>query len=142
MTSTHSRESLRLHLLAALIVIGVPYLALSWLLGGFSGTSVSFQSSDGHWADSEVLFKGRDYSAVRSYFEEYRAECAPEVVLQRTTPHPPWYSIEHWFNNYAEAKWSVPYSPRIPYSRPNCFPGIKPARPNNSFKPNPLRGSA
>ena len=108
------------HLIAWVLVLGLPAIGIYWFLGGFSGTSVHFQSSDGHWQDSEVLFKGRQFRHVLPLFENYRSVCAPRATLQRTTGIPPWYKIEHWFNDYSDPKWAIPYAERVPYSKAAC----------------------
>jgi hypothetical protein len=50
-----------------------------------------------------------DYIAVR--FEAYKIECdAQNATLLRITPKPPWYSPRHYYNNYEDPKWLVPYT--------------------------------
>ena len=75
------------------------------------GTNVAFQSSDGKWANREVLMKGHEFEQIAFLFEVYKIECeAPSVTLQRITPKPPWYSPRHYYNNYQEPKWLAPYA--------------------------------
>jgi hypothetical protein len=74
------------------------------------GTNVAFQSSDGKWASREVLMKGHTFEHIVFLFELYRIECnAQDSMLQRITPKPPCYSPRHYYNNYQEPKWLVPY---------------------------------
>ena len=74
-----------------------------------NGTDLAFQSSDGEWADSEIQFKGRNFKSITFFFHLYKEKCnKPDVVLQRLTPKPEWYEIEHWFNDYNEPKWKIP----------------------------------
>ncbi len=105
-------------------IIGLLVLVAAWMLGGFSGTDVRFQSSDGEWADSEILFKGRSFEMVLVRFELYRARCAPTAVLERATPEPSWWSFEHWFNNYGQPKWRVPYASPLPKTGSGYFPPV------------------
>jgi hypothetical protein len=101
-------------------LVAVVLLLAAWMSGAFNGTDVALQSSDGEWADSEVLLKGRNYEAVLVLFEVYRAKCAPAAVLQRTSGKPGWLSLDHWFNDYGSPKWRVPYAApmRKGYYRP------------------------
>jgi len=108
--------------IACMSVLAVGYLA--WLVGAFSGTNIAFQSSDGEWADSEVVFKGRDYEYIRESFEIYRANCSPTSVLQRTTLKPKWYALDHWFNDYSSPKWQVPYAPALPNAVDGYYPPV------------------
>jgi hypothetical protein len=103
-------KRLAVHTLIVLLLFG----AALWSVGFIGPTSVAFQSSDGEWEDSEVLFKGRKFEDVSPLFAEYRFRCNPAVTLQRTTPRPPWYTLEHWFNDYSEPKWLVPYAEKLP----------------------------
>jgi hypothetical protein len=83
-------------------------------LGKFSGTSgVRFQSSNGEWAHREFRPKGEDFLWVATVFEAYRVKCWPSAVLQRTTVTPTWHDWDHWFNDYSEAKWKLPFAPPI-----------------------------
>ena len=75
------------------------------------GTNVAFQSSDGKWADREVLMKGHTFEHIVFLFELYRIECnAQDAMLQRITPKPPRYSPRHYYNNYQDPKWLAPYA--------------------------------
>jgi hypothetical protein len=74
------------------------------------GTNVAYQSSDSKWANREVLMKGHEFEQIVFLFEVYKIECeAPNATLQRITPNPPWYSLRHYYNNYQDPKWLVPY---------------------------------
>ena len=104
--------------------------ALKWILGivvvgalsfwGFgiyvfesNGTDVAFQSSDGNWADNEVLFKGREFESIATLFELYKIKCnAPTATLQRVTEKPNIFTISRWFDDYGAKKWRVPLSAR------------------------------
>lgn len=73
------------------------------------GTDVAFQSSDKQWADSEVQFKGRDFNAIVAYFYLYKILCnKPNVKLERLTKKPKWYTLDNFFNNYADPKRQIP----------------------------------
>ncbi len=62
-----------------------------------NGTDVAFQSSDGNWADREVLSKGRKFEQIVVLFELYKLKCnAPNAQLQRVTRKP----LSKWFNSY------------------------------------------
>ena len=79
------------------------------------GTNVAFQSSDGDWADSEVLIKGRVFESIVVLFELYKIRCQnPDVVLQRITNEPNILSISRWFDNFNDLKWKVPYAEHHP----------------------------
>ncbi|MEW6993139.1 hypothetical protein AADZ84_02585 [Colwelliaceae bacterium MEBiC 14330] len=89
--------------LAVLIIASYIWIFFS------SGTDVKYQSSDYGWADSEMLWKGRDFDSIVFYFHLYKEKChKPNVVLQRLTDRPNWFEPEHWFNNYRDPKWQVP----------------------------------
>ena len=107
---------------AVLVLIAV--FLFVWVLGAFNGTNVAFQSSDGKWADSEVLFKDRDFEVILVSFELYRAKCSSQAQLQRTTPKPNWYEYNNWFNNYASPKWHVPYRPALQNARNGYHPPL------------------
>lgn len=110
-------ESDVLSVIFVAIIVAAPPLLFFWFIGSFNGSDVAFQSSDGQWADSEVQFKGRDFSAVAYRFEAHRIRCsAPEAMLQRITPRPSWYQWDNWFNNYSEPKWQVPYHEPYPHT--------------------------
>ena len=112
-------------LLFAIVVLA----GLVWSSWFIKGTDVAFQSSDGKWSDREVQFKGRDFKTVVTYFEGYRIKCkAPYVTMQRTTLRP---EKAHWFDNYSDAKWAVPY--QEPYS--HLVSGVYPPNePNHCSK--------
>lgn len=89
---------------AALVFIGLALLVP--LTSMFSGTSVSFQSSDGRWTDGEVLGKGRKFETVVTLFEAYKIKCnVPEVTLHRVTPKPKALMFDNLFNR--EFKFEV-----------------------------------
>ena len=111
-------------LLSIALVMAIPFVYLAWMVGTFKGTNVSFQSSDGEWADSEVLFKGREFQGIREGFETYRANCARDARLQRTTPKPKWNAFDHWFNDYSAPKWQVPYAPALPNAVRGYYPPV------------------
>lgn len=83
------------------------------LVGGYiflGNPDVTYRSSDGRWADSEIQFKGLKFERIVWSFEGYKLKCnAPSAVLKRATP-------EYWFNPFAwpsylsDRKWHVPYS--------------------------------
>ena len=98
--------------------------AALWSFGLLGPTSVSFQSSDGEWADGEVLMKGRDFEAVVVRFQLYRSKCNASALLQRTTRKPHWFTVEHWFNDYSEPKWLVPYADALPKATPGYYPPV------------------
>ncbi len=96
------------YLLSGLLLLAV--MAYFFLFYGY-GTDVTFQSSDGRWADKEAQFKKRDFDSILTGFILY-SDCAGEnVSLQRVTEKPKIYKPESWFNDYTEPKWKVPISP-------------------------------
>ena len=107
---------------SVLILIGL--FVFVWALGAFEGTNVAFQSSDGEWADSEVLYKGRDFEGILFRFELYRTKCSPQAKLQRTTPKPNWYEYNSWFNDYSSPKWYVPYRSALPNAKSDDYPNL------------------
>ncbi len=55
--------------------------------------------------------KGHMFEHIVVGFEAYKIECdAQNATLQRITPRPPWYSPRHYYNNYQNPKWLVPYA--------------------------------
>ena len=73
------------------------------------GTSVAFQTSDGEWAESEVLFKGRTFEVVVLGYEMYKIACnLPNVELQRITKKPNPLVVTWWFDDFNNEKWKVP----------------------------------
>jgi hypothetical protein len=87
------------------------------------GTNVAFQSSDGKWADREVLMKGHEFEHIVVLFEAYKIECETQnAILQRITPTPPWYSPRHYYNNYQEPKWLVPYAEAYGHTKSDRYP--------------------
>lgn len=93
-------------------------------MGAFDGTNVAFQSSDGEWADSEILFKGRDFEGILFRFELYKAKCSPYAKLQRTTQKPNWFEYDNLFNDYSSPKWNVPYAPALPNAKNGSYPPV------------------
>ena len=95
---------------AARIYLGLLALLIAWLTWkSLSTTDVNFESSDGGWADGEVIFKGRDFAIVQATFESYKARCSkPNATLLRTTEESP-YNIFQWWSYAHEPKWKVPY---------------------------------
>mgnify|MGYP001821261555 FL=1 len=87
------------------------------------GTNVAFQSSNGEWAIKEVLMKGFEFERIVFLFEAYKIECgAQNATLQRITPLPPWYSPRHYYNNYQDPKWLVPYTAAYGHTKSNRYP--------------------
>ena len=87
-------------------------LIFSPIASAFSGTSLTFQSSDGLWGDNEIQFKGRKFHTIVVMFELYKIQCnVPEVTLQRVTRKPEGFSFDGLFNDYSDPKWFVPLSP-------------------------------
>lgn len=100
-------------------IVGIGFIGLLsfWGFGIYvfesKGTDVSFQSSDGNWADNEVLFKGRTFESIAALFELYKIRCnAPNASLQRVTGKPSIFTASRWFDNYEAKKWQVPLAPR------------------------------
>jgi hypothetical protein len=97
-----------------------------WLFGD---TNIVLRSSDGKWADSEVLFKGRKFEILVWNFEAYKMRCsAPNAILLRATPER-WYNVFAWPDYLTNYKWHVPYSDAHPeigdyypaVSAKNCY---------------------
>ena len=106
--------------IASILVLVVGYRA--WVIGTFRETDVSYQSSDGEWADTERTSKGRHFDDIRWLFEKYRKNCSPSSVLQRTTKQPEWHTLAYWFNDYSLPKWQVPYAPPLPNAVGGYYP--------------------
>jgi hypothetical protein len=109
--------------LISLAVVLIAVVA-SWAFFNSKGTEVSFQSSDGEWADSEILFKGRTFNDLLVNFELYKLRCAPNVSLQRTTRQPEWYEPIWWFNDYTSPKWHVPFAEALPKTKSGYYPPV------------------
>jgi hypothetical protein len=93
-----------------------------WIVWSVGWPNVSFESSEGNWADQEVQFKARDYEAILWYFEKYKTLCGlPNATLIRTTKQN-WYNVVAWWSYWHDAKWKVPYRPplRTAYFEPAC----------------------
>ena len=96
-----------------LIITGVCVLiiTLGVATNGFQGTNVVLQSSDGEWADSEVLLKGREFNQLVVLFELYKIKCQRgSAVLQRITEKPRFVNPTSWFGDESNPKWKVPFS--------------------------------
>ncbi|HEX5056973.1 MAG TPA: hypothetical protein VFX02_10800 [Gammaproteobacteria bacterium] len=105
-----------LSVLGLIVLIAYPFIAFN-----SKGTDVAFQSSDGNWADSEVLFKGRDFDSIVIYFELYKISCnAPDAQLQRVTDKPNIFSMSWWFDDFDLPKWKVPLAMEHPESLGDC----------------------
>ncbi len=75
------------------------------------GTDLAYISSDGKWADHEILFKGRDFNGIVYFFEEYKIKCnMPNVTLERLRSKSEWYSFSSLFDKDTDIKWKVPLS--------------------------------
>ncbi|ABD81586.1 hypothetical protein [Saccharophagus degradans] len=97
-------------ILGLLSVGFIAFNALSLYVFGKPETNIRVQSSDGEWADGEVLFKGRDFEGLVFTHELYKLVCnAPSAKIERTTPKPKMYELAHWFNDYSEPKWKIPF---------------------------------
>ncbi|MCV2419414.1 hypothetical protein [Paucibacter sp. DJ2R-2] len=87
-------------ILAGLLLLG---LLFNKLLGR---VDVTFESSAGQWADSEILYKGVDFELIERRF---RAACPKtSASLVRTTAFN-WYNPFAWPSWYTDPKWRVPY---------------------------------
>ena len=102
-------------------IIGIVFVGLIgvWGFGVYlfdsQGTDVAFQSSDGNWADNEVLFKGRNFESMVFYFELYKIRCdIDNVSLQRLTKKPNIFTASRWFDDYGQKKWKVPLATHHP----------------------------
>ncbi len=94
-------------ILKSILVLAVIGIVGNWGLGIYlfdsKGTDVAFQSSDGNWADNEVLFKGRGFESMVFYFELYKIRCEVEdVSLQRVTDKPSIFKASRWFDDYSQ----------------------------------------
>lgn len=73
---------------------------------------VIFESSDGYWGDSELQFKGRDYSVIEEDFHRYKEQCTVgDVYLVRNTEKN-WVNVFAWPNYLFHEKWKAPYRPK------------------------------
>lgn len=89
------------------------------------GTNVAFQSSDGEWAGHEVLMKGLKFESILIDFEAYKIKCnAQNAMLQRITKKPSWYSPSHYYNDYQNPKWSVPYAEAYEQTKSGRYPPV------------------
>lgn len=108
--------------LAGVATVLLPLLAFLLLVQDVS-TDVSFQSSDGQWADHERPADGRGFAAVLMNFELYRLQCdAPDAELQRTTPTPRWYTLRFWLEDRSRPEWKLPYAEALPYMESGDYP--------------------
>ena len=79
------------------------------------GTDVAYQTSDGTWADNEVLFNGRNFEGIVFGYELYTIACkAPDVQLQRITEKPNFLTVSWWFDDFDAPKWKVPKADHHP----------------------------
>jgi len=126
---------LALYAVAALLATPIALL-VGWVLFVLHfGTDVAFRSSDGHWGDTEVQVKGRDFeNVIVPLFIRYRICAGPEVRLERVTRKPPIYSIDALFNNYDDPKWAVPEAARTGVAVPNGYMGTQPCRVDISWE--------
>lgn len=93
---------------ALFIALWVPML-FSPITSVFSGTRVTFQSSDGLWSHKENSFRSRQFLNTVILFEEYKIKCnVPAVMLLRVTKRPESFSVEGLFDDYSDVKWRVP----------------------------------
>ena len=119
------------NLLGAIVLL---YIVASTVIFLFftSETNVKFQSSDKEWADSEVIFKGRNFESILFYFHLYKLKCnKPNVQLQRLTDKPNWYQIEHWLNDYDDLKWQVPLGEGNANTNSGYYPKVSENHCNN-----------
>lgn len=74
-----------IYVILGLLSIGFIALnALSFYVFGKPETNIRVQSSDGEWADGEVLFKGRDFESLVFTHELYKLACnAPSATIER-----------------------------------------------------------
>lgn len=94
-----------------LIFFSISFIVLINCLFYSQGTDVAYISSDGKWADHEMLFKGRDFNQIVYFFEEYKIKCnAPDVRLERLRSKSEWYSFSSLFDKETDKKWQVPLS--------------------------------
>lgn len=101
------------HGLKGLLAVMVLWLLFVWLFWVIlicsKGTNVAYQASDGHWADYEMLHKGRDFHMIVWSYERYKMLCErPDVTLQRITEKPNVFAITRWFDDFDAPKWKVP----------------------------------
>jgi hypothetical protein len=118
----------------ALILLAVGAVAQR---SGLIGPSwVRFQSSDGEWADSTVPMKGRNFDVVLRRFQEYQRSCgAQDAQLQRITPRPKWWQVEHWLNDYDDPEWQVAYATAMPKTASGHYPPASAAHCANGGSP-------
>ena len=102
-------------------ILGVGFLGLLavWGFGIYvfesQGTDVAYQTSDGSWADNEVLFKGRNFEGIVFSYELYKIACnVPDVELQRITKKPNFFTVSRWFDDFDAPKWKVPRAKHHP----------------------------
>jgi len=105
---------------AMLVLTGCGYVK------SYNQTNVSFQSSDGKWADTEMQFYSRSLEDVVGEFEIYKIRCnVQNVTLQRTTKRPSSLSIKNTINNYDDLKWRIPYAQSLlPIAQSHNFPPV------------------
>ena len=102
-------------------ILGIVVLGLLafWSFGIYvfqsHGTDVAYQTSDGNWADNEVLFKGRNFEGIVFGYELYKIVCnVPDVELQRITEKPNFLKVSWWFDDFESPKWKVPKAEHHP----------------------------
>ena len=131
------RRPLNSNVMSQKITFSILFGLIAIFLGQFfiydyGGIKVSFQSSDGEWADGEVIFKGRNFETALHVFEKYKSKCnKPEVTLQRTTKEPTIFRLSYWIHGVEGPIWEIPYSTPHPnlkgeaVSYPPCFDNWK-----------------
>jgi hypothetical protein len=123
-----TKRKIRNTILWIVAVCLIGYLLLSCVLVmifGLEPTTVSFQSSDGEWADSEDLWKGRTFEQIVFFFELYKIKCVqPDSRLQRITKKPKIYTLENWANDYRDLKWHIPYVEPLPNTEGGHYPPL------------------
>ncbi|MDH3798938.1 MAG: hypothetical protein OET21_08000 [Desulfobacterales bacterium] len=107
--------------IAGLLIIFVVFANYMSMVS--KGTNVAFQSSGGQWSSREVLMKGHLFEHIVVSFEACKIECgAQNETLQRITKKPSWYSPRHYYNNYQDPKWLVPYAAAYGHKKSDRYP--------------------
>lgn len=98
--------------LAAATVAMVAWIALS-LMTAAGIRTFGYESSDGHFTETEVPSKGRTFDSMLARFEAHKEFYGrPSLQLFRTTKRSNW-NLFHWWDNFTHPRWDIPYRPPL-----------------------------
>ncbi len=100
------------------LMLTLLYSTGCWLLW----PSVSFESSDGNWADREIPLKDRDFESMVYFFSLYKAKCRAEKATLYRTTEKQMLNVFHWPSYIFEKKWLIPFKEPFPKSSDGVNP--------------------